>query len=243
MPTPEVTVSIVSHRQNALVNGLLGDLNRLCAGKISLVLTENIPDPTPLSIDGLTVPVQRIANDQAKGFGANHNAAFAHCRTPFYCVANPDVRLNDDPFPALIAALAAPDTAVAGPLVRNPSGTIEDSARRFPTLASLTKKLFVPPAGPDYDTTRGPVKVDWVAGMFMLFRSDAYRAVGGFDERFFLYYEDIDICRRLATRGQAVIFDPTVAVTHDARRASRRDPRLMAIHAASVARYLGRSYR
>jgi hypothetical protein len=79
--------------------------------------------------------------------------------------------------------------------------------------------------------------------MFMLFRSDAYREVGGFDERFFLYYEDVDICRRLLARGYRCVFQPEASVIHDARRASRRDLRLMSIHAASAARYLTRWYR
>jgi len=85
--------------------------------------------------------------------------------------------------------------------------------------------------------------VDWVAGMFMLFRGDAFRAVGGFDEHFFLYYEDVDICRRLGLFGLATLYVPGVTVIHDAQRESRRNLRLMRIHAASAARYLVRRYR
>jgi len=81
-----------------------------------------------------------------------------------------------------------------------------------------------------------------VAGMFMAFRADAFRTANGFDERFFLYYEDVDICRRLRSRGFSVVYEPRAAVIHDARRASRHNPRLMAIHAASALRYLLRKY-
>ena len=97
--------------------------------------------------------------------------------------------------------------------------------------------------GPDYPVDQGPIEVDWVAGMFMLFRSEDFREVGGFDERFFLYYEDVDICRRLLSRGQRCVFQPDASVIHHARRASRRDLRLMGIHASSAARYLTRWYR
>jgi len=131
---------------------------------------------------------------------------------------------------------------VAGPLVRAPSGAAEDSARRFPSLGTLARKMLRGASGPEYPTDRGIQRVDWVAGMFMLFRRNAFAAAGGFDERFFLYYEDVDICRRLRGLGFACLYQPAVGVVHEARRASRRDPRLMAVHAASIARYLFRRY-
>lgn len=225
------------------MNHLLGDLERLRPVGLSVLVTENVPDPVPLALDGLHYPVRVFANASPKGFGANHNAAFVHCATPVYCVVNPDIRLNADPFPRLIEALSSKEVGVVGPLVRSPAGAVEDSARRFPTAASLLRKLFEEKAGPDYPAEGDPMPVDWVAGMFMAFLSEAYRTAGGFDERFFLYYEDVDLCRRLRARGLSTVFHPGVAVIHDARRASRRDPRLMAIHAASALRYLARRYR
>jgi GT2 family glycosyltransferase len=225
------------------VNSLLGDLERLRPAGLSVLVTENVPDPVPLVLEGLHYPVGVLANAAPKGFGANHNAAFAHCATPAYCVVNPDIRLETDPFPRLCEALSSgKDVGVVGPLVRNPAGAVEDSARRFPTIASLARKLFERKAGPDYPAAGGPLAVDWVAGMFMLFRSEVFRSIGGFDERFFLYYEDVDLCRRLRKRGLATVFHPGACVVHDARRASRRNPRLMAIHAASAVRYLARRY-
>jgi GT2 family glycosyltransferase len=201
-------------------------------------VTENISDPVPLATAALSCPLQLVANREIKGFGANHNAAFTHCRTPFYCVCNPDVRLTGDPFAPLLESLSRTSAAAAGPLVRSPSGGAEDSARRFPTVGSLLRKAFTGRAGPDYPTDRGPLEVDWIAGMFMLFRAEAYRAVGGFDEAYFLYYEDIEICRRLRRSGKRVIYDPRAQVIHDARRASRRDPRLARHHIASALRFL-----
>ena len=236
----DITLSIVSHRQNALVNQLLQDIQRACADRVTLVLTENVEDPIPLDTSTLSCPVERIANPQVRGFGANHNAAFQRCRTPYFCVCNPDIRLPADPFPSLISRFNDETVAVAGPLVRNPAGGIEDSARRFPTAATLLKKIFLEKRQPDYPTDRGPQKVDWVAGMFMLFRSDAYRALGGFDEAYFLYYEDVDFCHRLRQSGKSVVYEPRAEVTHDARRGSRRDPRLAMHHFASVVRFLSR---
>ncbi|TAK43816.1 MAG: glycosyltransferase family 2 protein [Betaproteobacteria bacterium] len=236
-PAPLITLSVVSHGQNALVNALCEDVERVgCAG-LSLILTENIRDANPLTSRRASGRVEIVANAQPKGFGANHNAAFRRCGTPYFCVCNPDIRLPADPFPALLAALAAPSNAAAGPLVRSPNGRVEDSARRFPTLATLLRKLVREADGPDYPVDRGPVAVDWVAGMFMLFRSERFRAVGGFDERYFLYYEDVDLCRRLQAAGHDIVFQPRAEVIHDARRGSRRDPFLMRHHAASALRF------
>lgn len=122
-------------------------------------------------------------------------------------------------------------------MVRDPTGSLEDNARRFPTPATLVRKLFMSRPGPDYPTNRGIVEVDWVAGMFMLFRSEAFREAGGFDEAYFLYYEDADICRRMRARGRRVVYQPAAEVVHDARRASRRDPALAWHHAKSAARF------
>jgi len=240
MAPPAIAVSVVSHGQNALVNALLEHLAR-CGEDLAVLLTQNIPDPVPFAAGALPRPAEIIVNAQPKGFGANHNAAFARSSSPFFCVANPDLRLGANPFPALVESLADGRVGAVGPLVRSPAGAIEDSARRFPTAASLLRKFFADKRQPDYPSDRGPMEVDWIAGMFMLFRSDTYRAVGGFDEAYFLYYEDVDLCRRLRAAGKSIRYDPRAEVTHDARRASRRDPRLALHHLKSILRFLRRA--
>jgi len=89
-----MTLSVVSHAQNRLVNHLLADLARLDLPQLTVVVTLNVPDDEPLAT-GRGVEVVR--NPQPRGFGANHNAAFTRCRAPYFCVANPDVRLTMDP--------------------------------------------------------------------------------------------------------------------------------------------------
>jgi GT2 family glycosyltransferase len=236
MHAPRITLSVVSHRQNELVNGLVADLAR-GDEELALVITENVPDETALVTAPFMGPLHVVRNERPRGFAANHNAAFARCATPFYCVANPDIRLRGNPFPALLDALGGERVAAAGPRVRNPAGTLEDSARRFPSVGSLARKLFRAPATPEYPVDQGPLAVDWVAGMFMLFDTATFGALGGFDERYFLYYEDVEICRRLGRGGYRVLYVPGAEVTHDARRASRRDPALLRHHLASALRF------
>jgi hypothetical protein len=235
--SPVVSVSVVSHGQGDLVGQLVEDIDRSCATSIELILTENVAGAPRLTRSSV-YPTQLVANQKPRGFGANHNAAFRHCRAAFFCVMNPDVRITRDPFAELTRVLADPTVGVAGPLVRNPAGGVEDSARRFPSLAGLAAKLVRGgQRGPDYRIDGGPVKVDWVAGMCMVFRSETYAALGGFDERYFLYYEDIDLCRRAGRHGFSVVYEPRVELVHDARRASRRNPRMALHHARSMIRY------
>lgn len=236
------TVSVVSHGQIELVNQLLADLATYCAPRLTVILTHNLPEDEPDIPRNWNHKVESVRNESPKGFGANHNAAFRRCATTLFCVVNPDIRLTSDPFPVLAATLDSPGIAVVGPLVRGPNGGPEDSARTFPTVASLFCKLAAAPSGPEYPVDGGAVKVDWVAGMFMAIRAEAFRSIGGFDERFFLYYEDVDLCQRLDAAGFSIVYNPRASVIHDARRASRRNPRLMAIHAASALRYLLRRY-
>jgi N-acetylglucosaminyl-diphospho-decaprenol L-rhamnosyltransferase len=233
-----ITISVVSHRQNALVNGFIEDVVRHCGKQVELLVTQNAPDPEPIALSGIPCRIEVLRNERRKGFGENHNAAFTRCATEYFCVANPDIRLREDPFPRLLESLSQERAAAIGPLVRNPAGQIEDSARHFPTAASLFRKLLQPRPVPEYRVDQGALRVDWVAGMFILLRSEAFRAVDGFDERYFLYYEDVDLCRRLARGTGPVLYEPRAEVIHDARRASRRDFRLALRHVSSALRFL-----
>ena len=238
---PLISISIVSHGQGKLVCRTLDDLARLPeTSRFQVVLTNNVREPLPFAGPDLPYPLKIIQNTTPKGFGANHNAAFAHCERPFFCVMNPDVRLPQDPFPKLIASMGDPQAGLLAPLVRNPAGQTEDSARHFPTPFNLAAKCLGFNDGRVRLIGESPNKVDWVAGMFMLFRADAFRAMGGFDEGFFLYYEDVDICARLWKAGWKIMVHPAVSIIHDAQRASHKNPRYLMWHLSSMARYFAK---
>lgn len=231
-----ITVSIVSHGQGKFVSALLKDL-ALCTRVSEILVTQNVPEGEVVCPESLQSRLRLIRNDQPKGFAANHNQAFRQCGAPLFAVLNPDIRLDSDPFSLLTQALAARGAGLAAPAVRNPQGELEDSVRYFPTLTQLFAKLLALGEGRIVLEGQEPEPVDWVAGMFMLFRAEAFRAVGGFDEKFFLYYEDVDICARLWKAGWKVMAHPGVSVMHAAQRTSRRNPRYMAWHLSSLARY------
>jgi hypothetical protein len=232
-----ISVSIVSHGQGALVAGLLADLDAHCGDAIEVLLTVNDPESLPFERADFRFPMRVINNRTAKGFGANHNAAFRVSQTEFFCVLNPDIRLRANPFGQLTERLRDPEVGVAAPLIRSPAGGIEDSARRMPTPLSILRKALSGERKPDYEVGTADLHPEWVAGMFMLFRRETFAAAGGFDERYFLYYEDVDLCTRLSLAGKSVVYCPAVEAIHDARRASHRSLRYLRFHVASMLRF------
>jgi hypothetical protein len=228
---------VVSHGQGALVDAFLGDLERVATVPLEVVVVVNLPEDDGYARRARRFPVRVLHSPVARGFGANHNAALAGATTPVVVVANPDIRLTHDPLPALLRALESPRVGVCGPKVLSPRGTVEDSARRFPTVGRLLRRKLPPPPAPDYRVEGEPVPVDWVAGMFLAARRDVFAALGGFDERYFLYFEDVDLCRRARARGLEVVVEPRAEVIHDARRESRRRLRHFVWHATSATRY------
>ncbi|HET7200570.1 MAG TPA: glycosyltransferase, partial [Burkholderiales bacterium] len=89
-----------------------------------------------------------------------------------------------------------------------------------------------------YEIEGKSISPDWVGGMFMLFRSDVFAALGGFDPAYHLYYEDVDLCARLRRKGYDVRLVPGASASHFARRQSRRSAKYLAWHLRSMLRYL-----
>lgn len=233
-----ISISVVSHGQGPLVRQFLADVARCCADRVEVIVTHNIPEETRFEPADWPFPLVVITNDKPRGFAANQNQAFHRSTGSFFCVANPDVRLTDDPFPALVADLARTDVGVVAPAVLNPAGEVEPSARKFPTIRSILRKVLAWKPLHDYDDAVSMCDPDWVAGTFMLFAADTYARIGGFDEKYFLYYEDVDICARLRSQtGMRPLVDPSVRIVHDAGRRSWTNPRFTMIHLRSMLRY------
>lgn len=240
MKGPSITLSIVSHGHAQLLRQLLESIARQCQGELEVFVTENIPEGLEVP-EAFPFPLHIIRNHRPRGFGANQNAALRLARGDYLCVLNPDIHLTADPFPALLACLEQnPKAGVAAPLVLTPEGLLEDSARDFPSPWTIFKKALG--LNRDRETLSDRLEgealaVDWVAGMFLLFPSNVFRQVGGFDEDFFLYYEDVDLCSRLHSRGLEVMLSPTVTVVHDARRESHRNLKYLRWHLTSMLRF------
>ena len=238
----KLTLSIVSHGHGKLVERLIGDLAMMpTIRNARIVITLNIPEAFSgvECWSGLDILVQR--NAMPRGFGANHNAAFRHCCTPWFAVLNPDLRLPADPFPALVSAASRrPGCGVVAPVILDPSGRLEDSLRQNLTPWSLLKRAAQRMVGQrrlsGVDPAADSNGFVWAAGMFLLFPAAAYRSIGGFDERFYLYCEDYDICARLRRAGLDVLLAPEGSAVHDARRESQRSLKHLRWHLTSLSK-------
>jgi GT2 family glycosyltransferase len=172
------------------------------------------------------------------GFGSASNAGARLARSGKLLFLNPDTAVVGDGLAALVRALDSPEysEAILGCAIRDEDGSVQLSCRRFPTwrafLAgrhSLLTRLAPSNAWSaeylmrDFDH-RGVRRVDWVSGAAMAMSRRTFDRLGGFDEAFFLYFEDVDLCRRARDGGIPVIYYPEVVVEHTIGESSRRVP-------------------
>lgn len=233
-----VTISVVSHGQIELVAGLLADIAKYCtAGGVEIILTLNLPEELPFSEGEYPFSLRVVRNAWPRGFGENHNKAFKMARGGFFCVMNPDICFDHDPFHTLVACLGDSSIGVAAPIVLNEGGKIEDSVRRFPTPFKIICKAFAKCNSHDYVISDEPIYPDWAGGMFLLFPRAVFDRLGGFDQRYFLYYEDVDICARLRLLGYKVVVCPQARVIHHAHRSSHGSFRYLRWHVRSMMRF------
>lgn len=242
MRNPRLCISIVSHGQGDLIKPLLRDLSKANFSGFSfvdLIITLNVPEDEEF-LSEYDAKCQIIRNLRPLGFGANHNQAFAFSECDFFLVLNPDIRLGSLSFKDLLCDVDT-NFGVLAPIVLSPNGKIEDSIRRYPNTLRLLKRIILSKREPDYQKTKNNlIKVDWVAGMFMLFRNESFKHVSGFDTKYFMYLEDADICRRLNKSNFSVICNLKQKVIHNAQRKSFRNRQHLKWHIRSMFRFIYR---
>lgn len=228
-PSPSLVVSIVSHGHGSCVQALLTAIGKHSAGIVTrVVLTLNVPEPEPQApLSGWPFVLDVKHNLAPLGFGANHNNALRNAREQFVCVLNPDVQFaTADPFAPLVEMAALPEVGCSYPEQVDGSGRLQDFERELPSpWALLRRRMF----------HRQDSRVDWVSGACMVFSSRVWDTLGGFDERYFLYCEDVDLCLRLRLAGLKLAKAPA-SIVHAGQRASRRNAQHLLWHVRSLFR-------
>lgn len=249
----QVDISIVSHGHGGMIHAALERLATALgpqAGAVRVWVTLNLPEPElEVLLAGHAWPFEFrvLRNAVPSGFGANHNRAFAAAQAAeegkegeWFVVMNPDIYWPEDARPfwsGLLGDAFLPDqVGLLCPTQVDRNGKREDFARALLTPWSLAARVALRIAG------RAPAGVadtvesaDWVNGACMVFRAQAFAQLEGFDERYFMYCEDIDISLRLQLAGWSMRSVP-VSVVHDARRATRRSLRHLGWHLRSILR-------
>lgn len=227
-----LAVSIVSHGHGAQIQSLLQLLAQTSVPSVQRVwITCNCPESPPVAASW-PFDVRWLHNAVPQGFGANHNQAFRHeqgCLSPaeFFAVLNPDLTWTQDPFSSLLVAAAQWRAGCAYPQQVTPQGLRQDHQRSLPTPMSLLRRYVAP-------HNRLPVPIDWVNAACLLFPSSVFREVGGFDENFYMYCEDVDLCLRLRLQGYDLMESKHATVVHEAQRNSHRQWRHCMWHLVSL---------
>ena len=213
-----------------------------------LVVVRNLPIDLPASAAEPLV----LTNDRPAGLSRNLNRGIAATSAPWIVVANPDAVADPGAVETLFRfASSQPHAGVVGPRLSTADGAWQPSRRRFPTVSGTVvrrtplRRLLRPQERQRShylldEEVRGPIKADWMLGAFLLLRRTMLDELGGFDEGFRLYGEDIDLCYRAARRGWERWYVPAATVRH--RSSAVTDRRILTRHTVwhlqSIARFV-----
>ena len=233
----ELSIVIVNFNAGAHLASCLASVQDHAPGADIIVVDNASTDGSERAADDSRLATRLVRNSSNAGFARAANQGLALSDAPFVLLLNPDCRLLPGAVDALARELGAhPLCAAAGPRVLDEDRSVQGSARGDPSLVTglfgrttLLTRLF-----PRLSAARRNVRtldtaiagsqsvpVDWASGACLLLRASAIKAVGGFDERYFLYWEDADLCRRLRAAGYSTRYVPAAEVVHSQGRSSR----------------------
>jgi GT2 family glycosyltransferase len=217
---------------------------------VKLYLVDNSPDDRARAFCQ-DPRMAYIFNGRNLGFGAGHNIALrkAGNEAVYHLVLNPDVYFDSGVLEKLFEfACSRPDIGLLMPKVLNPDGSMQYLCKRLPTPFDLILRRFLPGVLKplverrleayelrDQDYTK-LLSVAYLSGCFMLMRCEALSQVGFFDERYFMYFEDLDLCRRIHARFKTAYY-PDVAIYHQYGKASYREVQMLVYHIQAAVRY------
>lgn len=235
--TVDVSIVVVSYNVR---DDLLRCLGSIQAATRELVVEVIVVDNA--SSDGTGAAVQKrfpavtlVVSPVNRGFSVANNQGIRLARGSHVLFLNPDTVIAPETLDVLVDCLRAkPDVGVVGPRLRYGDGQLQPSRRHFPTPATALVESAVPQRWwPDHpllrhffaaDQTDDQLQdVDWLVGACLLTRREVIDAVGGFDERFFMYSEELDWCKRVRRAGWRILFVPTAEVTHFEGRSSEQN--------------------
>lgn len=248
-----LAIVIVSYNTRKLIRRCLESLRAFPPRTpFDVLVVDNASRDGSVDMLGQEFPwVRVLANKRNLGYSAAVNLGLEHTTADYVLVLNPDIVVREHALDALIDFMDAnPEAGIAAAKLLNTDGTLQHTCRGFYTPATLLMrrtplgKLF-PNHGVirrhlmlDYDHA-APAVVDWVIGACMMVRRTAADAVGGMDERFFLYFEDVDWCFRMGRQGWKVWYVPQAEMVHEHRRESAKPKlsRSLWAHLGSMLRY------
>jgi N-acetylglucosaminyl-diphospho-decaprenol L-rhamnosyltransferase len=243
---------VVNYNAGDLLTGCVASLRK--AGVDQIVVVDNGSDDGSLvALASSDADADLIPTGHNLGYGAAANRGARRLDTEFVLICNSDLVVEEMCVERLVDAMVScPEIGVVGPTIREPSGVRYPSARTIPTLKDAAGHaifgLFAP-NNPWSARYRGdavdrsvPGDAAWLSGACLALRSVAFASVGGFDEGYFMYVEDLDLCWRIRRAGWRVRYEPSAEVIHVQGVSSRRRPyRMLVAHHRSTLRFAHRS--
>lgn len=232
---PRAAIVVPSWNTRDLLAACLQSIADTCAGieAETIVVDNGSRDGSSDLVRERFPGVRVVQNTENAGFARACNQGIAATTAPYVLLLNSDARLLPGSLQALLArAEAQPRCAIVGALIRNADGTFQASFSDFPSLAQellmLTGvgRLLYGPWYPSHEAgeQRGALSVAWISGAAMLVRRAGMEAVGGFDERYFMYAEEMDLCCRCVRAGWEVWYEPAAVVLHLGGASGRSQP-------------------
>ena len=212
------------------------------SGGISTWVVDNgSDDGSPQMVLSEFTGTDLVWNSSNVGYAKACNQGIRATREPYVLIMNSDTALSSDTVSEVVGYLERnPSAGVAAPLLRNSDGSIQFSCREFPSVKTAFVHAFMGlfsgenPHSAQYKKMAwdhaAEAEVDWVSGAFMAIRREALDEVGGFDEKYFMYVEDVDLCWRMWQAGWSVGFVPRGEVYHHIGMSSRAVPARMVLH-------------
>ncbi|MBM3674069.1 MAG: glycosyltransferase family 2 protein [Actinobacteria bacterium] len=255
--TGEWAAVVVNYRAGALlaacVDAVVSDRS---AGAPEVVVVDNGSDDGSVALLEQSHPEVPVVRPGANlGYGRAANLGIAATAAPIVAVLNPDVEIEPGTAAAILRCFDVdPRLAAVGPSIHNPDGSWYPSARRAPALADAVGHALLGGILPGNRFTRAyreldadPAvarEVDWCSGAAVWLRRSALDRVGGWDEGFFMFFEDVDLCRRLEADGWRIAYEPAGRVVHvvGASRSGRRYRSIYWHHRAAY-RYAAKWWR
>ncbi|ONI83715.1 dTDP-Rha--alpha-D-GlcNAc-pyrophosphate polyprenol alpha-3-L-rhamnosyltransferase [Saccharothrix sp. ALI-22-I] len=253
----ELAVVTVTYSPGETLDNFLSTLSSATTRPVSVVLADNGSTdgvPERAAAEHANVTFVPTGGNLGYGAAANRGVASLPPSVGWVVVANPDLSWGVGSLDALLeAAKRWPRGGAFGPLIREPSGNVYPSARLLPSLGrGLGHALFahVWPSNPwsrDYRQAQASPEertAEWLSGSCLLMRREAFDSVDGFDPRYFMYFEDVDLGDRLGRAGWLNVYVPEAEVVHIGGHSTRRTSgRMLAAHHSSAYRYLADRHR
>lgn len=238
MKKPGISLVVISHGQAGLIQTLLKSLSQHDIKNVNeIVLIDNLSDQVTQIPNNYPVPISQIVNSSPDGFAANINKAFKEVSEPYFCLVNPDVEFVAPVFPKLINKIQTTGIDIISVLLVDSDGEIQDSFRSVPNPFELIRRYFIGKTSISLAKGSELIYPQWLAAIFMLMRSDTFRKLGGFDEKYYLYFEDVDFGCRARSAGYKIAVDTTCKLIHHPRRASRKNLKYLGHHIRSAIKF------